>query len=125
MFAGQPQRGAAGGQDRQPRAPAQEIGGQRRRVEQMLEVVENQQQVTVAQRIPQAVERRPAACLDQRQDWATVGATRMGSRTAARGTNNAMVEGWAQVSGDPEREGGLANAAGSSKRYEPDIALPE
>ena len=64
-FAGEPQRGPAGGQNRQARAPAQEIGGQRRRVEQVLEIVENQQQVAVAQRITQTVGKRAVACLDQ------------------------------------------------------------
>ena len=68
---------------------------------------------------------RPPASTTPRA-WAIVGATRAGSRTAARGTNAApWAKSAAQVGGDLEGEAGLADAAGAGQRHQPDTVPAE
>ena len=53
VLAGEAQRGAAGGQHRQARAGGEEVGEEGRRGEHLLAVVDHEQQVAVAQGVPQ------------------------------------------------------------------------
>ena len=126
VLAGEPQGGPAGRQDRQARAPDQQVRGHRGRIEQVLEVVEDEQELAIAQQGSQTVDRGPPAAVDHPEDAGDGWSDEVGLADGREGDEDGAIgEVVAQVGGHPEGEGGLADAAGPGQRDEPDAALLE
>ena len=80
----------AGREDRQPRRRRQQLGRERRRLEQMLEVVEHQEQLAVGEeRLERVLDRLAAALVERRAPAAIACGSSSGSATAASGTKRA------------------------------------
>ena len=86
LLAGHPEDGAAGDERLHPRTGAQQGGDVRRGIDDLLEVVEHQQEVSLPQRRGELLRRRTAGELAQVQGVGDRRDTRSGSRTAARET---------------------------------------
>ncbi len=127
MLAVQAQRGPTGGQHGQAGAPSEQVRHPRRRVEQVFEVVEDQQQMAVAQGVLQAlVDRRPATSLAHPQG---VGDRERDEGRVADGGDRhergAVGELPAQLGGDLKSEPGLAHPAGSRQCHQPGVGPAE
>ena len=89
LLAGDAQHGAAGGQNAQVGAGNQDLGDERCRVEQVLQVIEDQEQMFASESRDQRLGEWEAPASRTPRLWAIAEATSAGSGTAASGTKTA------------------------------------
>jgi hypothetical protein len=122
VLAGNAQDGSARDEGCEGRAGGQEVDDQRPRVEDVLEVVQDQQHPTLPQRLADAPLDRPPAGLPD-VERSGDGRTDQG-RIADRGEGHepdAVGEGIGHFLGDAERESGLADAAGTGEGQQANV----
>ena len=117
---------ATGGQDRQPRARAQQPGDEIGRFGHLLEVVEHEEHLPIAEVVDELVLERTIDVLaepDRPRDRDEDGVRVAGLGQVHEG--DAIQEGWRQVLGDLDRQRRLAGAARSRQGQQSDRSIRE
>jgi hypothetical protein len=126
LLAGEPQHCSAGGEDGEVGTGAQQIGDERCRVEDVLEVVQDQQRLPLPEELAQALLRRPRGRLPRTESLGDGRGNQ--DRIADRGEGNepdAIGELGGDLLGDPDRQPRLADPARTGQGDQADAGPAE
>jgi hypothetical protein len=126
VLAGEVEAGPAGGEDGQVRAGRQQVRHERRRGQEVLEVVEDQEQPPVPDGRGQGLDRRPIRPLDRAQGVEECGRDEGGiADRGERDEPDAVGEGRSRLLRHGERQAGLAHPTGAGQRHQAHAVLPQ